>query len=289
MAESNFRDVRDRIDVIRSVDHFFNELVPRLELNEHVFKPDQWTKAFLRGISTVDFSGRKDILEIGIGSGINTIYLLQKYQDIFVIGTDIVQHALDTAKRNIQNLVGEEALQRCAFYYGRDLRHFSPALGDGVSDIIGCIPQVVAPESVNLAEIDNAANYYDPKFYDSVFDWTGLGLNDAVLKKASAILPTGGRIILNLGGRPSKKLLIDLFNQYKYRIDILHEEMVKQDSRTSLESLVEMERHRDDFAFEFFTDESGMDTINAYESERRRLTGEPLYHKIYVIQGTKVG
>ncbi len=287
MIESDIK-IENSIEVTQSVDHFFDAVVPQLELSEHVFKPDQWTKAFLKGINSVDFSDRKDVLEIGVGSGINMIYLLQKYNDIFVIGTDIVQQALDTAKRNIQNLVGTEALQRCAFYYGRDLQYFGSEIGDDVSDIIGCIPQIVVPHGVNLAEKDNTASYYDPKFYQSVFDWAGLGLNDAVLKKAHAILPIGGRAILNLGGRPSKKLLIDMFNQYQYRVDILHEEMIEQTAPTSLEPLIEVERQRNDFTFEFFTDESGKNTINADEAERRRRSGESLYHKIYVIQGTKI-
>lgn len=275
-----------------SVDAFFTSVVSKLELPEDVFPPDQWTRAFLQGLNEADFDGQSDVLEIGIGSGVNAIYLLQRCKEAYIIGTDIKQSVLDTAKRNIQNILGTDALQRCVFCLSPALQYFGPSISEEVKYIIGCLPQVAVPHTVNINEKDNVANYYDPKLYPSsrLFDQAGLGLNDAVLKKAHAILPIDGTVILNLGGRPSKSLLLDLFNQYGYRTDILYEEMIAQAPRTSLESLVEIEKNQNDgFSFEFFADINGKDKINAAEAERRRLAGESLYHKIYVIQGAKVG
>jgi hypothetical protein len=151
--------------------------------------------------------------------------------------------------------------------------------------IIACVPQVPRPPEINLSDGDKTAHYYDATKYTTLqLNTIGLGLNEALLKKAKTHLKPGGKVILNLGGRPSKETLMAMFTNNGYAAAVLHEEIIPQHAETSLKPLAILETEHVN-QYEFFTDAAGQNQINAKQAEQRRLSGESLFHKIYVIEG----
>jgi hypothetical protein len=95
-------------------------------------------------------------------------------------------------------------------------------------------------------------------------------------------------VVLNLGGRPGLEKLRSLFQDAGYQPKVVWEETIPQHAETSLASLAILERDGRHDGFEFFEDSLCAKRIGAREAEARRLRGEPLFHKIYVIAGTLV-
>lgn len=252
--------------------------------------PDQWTRAFLSGLSAFeDFNGKK-ILELGVGTGINAAYILQTREPSVLYATDIDGRCTEVSAKNVQHNVSPEKAIR-----------YRPLLGDrnlaswltevGFADVVYCcLPQVVKAPYMNIHEGNTVGHYYDPALYPSDLHHLGLGLNEFALRQLHPLLEVGGVAILNLSGRPGLGQGLEelLFRKNGYEPKLLYQEVIQQHVMTSVATLAEVEKQTG-HSFEFFTSANGTEDskVNAEIAEARRLAGQPVYHKIYVIAGVK--
>ncbi|MBI4235149.1 hypothetical protein HY604_02520 [Candidatus Peregrinibacteria bacterium] len=256
-----------------------------IEIPPYAFKPDQWSRAFLRGLAKLDVSGKK-CLEIGVGTGINVIYLLAKSPDSIAI-SDKEGRCVPLACRNIRRHCRESQNLAKVLPYGGslDLASWLPFAEDGNFDIIyGCLPQVILPKDKQIYEGDALAHYYERERYASDLGIYGLALNDILLQQVRPHLKPGGSVVLNLGGRPGQKTLEELFRKNGLRPSILHQEIIAQHAETSLSSLATLEV-ASGRQFEFFADQEAKQPLNAEQAETRRQNRLPVFHRIYVYQG----
>ncbi|CAF1070771.1 unnamed protein product [Adineta steineri] len=271
------------IEMIRVRDFYAN--ITRdieIERSPNLFLPDDWTKGFAQGLKNVFKSipgfYNSTVLEIGVGTGINMAGLLSlPCPPARFIGTDISQEAINAssalALRERWNVTLSQSDLLC---------NVSDDILANVDYIVGCIPQVPAPASINLMDIDNFAHYYESK--GTHWDDIGLALNAALLQQAAERAPHAA-IILNLSGRPGIKCLQRLFIENRYKKPfICNVTMVKQHHGTSLAAFAVMENNGRD-AFEFFEDKDGKIPICASAAEQRRLDGKDVYHYVYVLIG----
>ena len=244
------------------------------------FEPDGWSFAFQRGLRRLPLDGRK-VWEVGMGTGLNLLLLNRWFPTAWLRGSDynptctaLVRENLDPSDR-IEILDGTWDL----------VTHTEASCVLEVVDyVIACIPQVPA-NGHDLAEGDNLSHYYAPANYPEARRHVlGLGLNEALLERAHHVLLPGGKVVLNLGGRPGLGRLLEMFRDYGYNPRIVHEEVIPQHADTSLSALARMEESGAAH-FEFFVDAEGTQQVNAQVAEERRLAGQSLYHKIYVIEG----
>lgn len=255
------------------------------------FLPDQWSRAFLQGLSKLELDGLRGV-EIGVGVGINAIYLLRNKGLKDLLASDLEPHLGELSFLNVQsNLHPEEHQGRYfAARGGLDLATWLSA-ADGVDVVFACIPQV-GESSISesgrrkLEQKGGTAHYYDKDKYPSELNAFGLGLNDVLLAQCAGVLKPGGKVILNLAGRPGFETLEQLFAQNGFDHRILHQEVIQQHQGTSLESmaLIEEASGRE---HEFFADQECGHPITAREAEERRKRGISVYHRIYVMEGIK--
>lgn len=139
-------------------------------------------------------------------------------------------------------------------------------------------------------ENEGSSHYYIPSDYPLASEEShklGLALNEQALRTLKDNLNKGGKIILNLGGRPGKENLLNIFTNSGFTPEILHEEFIEQHKETSLETLVAQEKQLPDGkTFEFFNSEKQQ--ISAEMADKLRKSGSQIFHKIYVICGTKL-
>jgi len=274
-----------------STRHVYDLLPPDLCCAESIdvpswaFLPDQWSIAFLRGLKEASKNwSHKKVWEVGVGTGINILCLRGQVRNVTWYYSDVDDRCVPLANENLGVSVDGTATYQ-PLYGSWDL--VCPPVGaqrPHVDIIFGCLPQV--PLHADLSLADRHAHYYDPEAYrDSHLHVYGLGLNEALLTRAREVLRPKGKVILNLGGRPGREKLELLFKEAHYSSRVLHEAIVRQHSATSLESLAHLEEEVS-ASFEFFTDKEAANCIGAIEAERRRLDELPVYHKIYVFEGS---
>jgi hypothetical protein len=245
-----------------------NVVVP---CQDNLFIPDHWTKTLASGLEKVDLAN-KNVLEVGVGIGINMLGLMtSESRPAYFIGTDICTDAI-TLSQKLADTYSLPALS----LRSNLLQNLDDNFLSKIHEIFACIPQV--PACLDLNTGDNAAHYYIPNG-DSWDDY-GLGLNAQLLEQATNRAPQAG-ITLNLSGRPGVEKLSALFKESGREGQIVHETIVPQHIGTSLETLAKMEGngHGD---FEFFRDAQGKESIGARIAEERRISGQDVYHKIYV-------
>ncbi len=266
------------------------------ELVSCVFKPDQWTKAFLRGLYQFGEQGGftdKTVVELGSGCAINLILVNNIYNPKYIYGSDIHPDVYENALKNVSLVLPEEKRNNIEIISGG--HNLDSWMKDDfkVDVIFGCLPQVIAPSHIannNFTGEKNEASshYYIPEEYPLARTSThtlGLALNEHALRKLKSRLNPCGKIVLNLGGRTGKENLLEMFTASGYTPEILHEEFIEQHSGTSIETFVEIEKRSSaDHTFEFFN-EFGQQ-ISAAQADIDRKGGKKIYHKIYVIAGT---
>lgn len=263
----------------------FPEDTLSIEVPNYAFRPDQWSKAFLQGLSKVDVQN-KSCLEVGVGTGINVIYLLTKSPHAIAI-SDKEGRCVPLACRNIRRHFGESKDVEKVLPYSRSLELASwleSAVHDHFDIVYACLPQVILPQGEDINRDDALAHYYEKERYPSDLGIYGLALNDIFLQQARPHLNPGGSVVLNLGGRPGQKTLEELFIRNGFKPTLLHHEVIAQHAETSLRSLstLEVATGRE---FEFFADANAQEPLNASRAEARRESGLPVFHRIYVYQG----
>lgn len=261
------------------------------EVPLYSFLPDQWTRAFLKGLAAFDGFDGKKVLELGVGTGINPAYVLEMRNPVVLCAADIDGRCTEVSAKNVKHNVSPEKAAK-----------YQPILGDqnlasfvtevGFADVVyGCLPQVVKATDMDLHEGNTVGHYYDPALYPSDLHHLGLGLNEYALRQLQPLLHAGGTVILNLSGRPGLGNGLEelLFRKNGYEPRVMHEEVIQQHVMTSVATLAEVEK-RTGHTFEFFTSSTGKPEtqVSATVAEQRRLAGQPVYHKIYVIAGTKI-
>ena len=271
---------------------------------KYAFAPgDGWTAAFLEGLTKCDLNG-KGVIEVGIGTGINAITLLRSFPGIRRFwGSDLEENVAALARRNVlrafANDVDSPHVKKFEIIRGGHslLAWCAGRIQRGEADVvIACIPQVKLPEGIDTATLgaDFHAHYYrlDPDQAPSRFDIFNLGLNHALLCQARDILNPGGKVILNLGGRPGISHLTDLFDEAGFDPKVVHEKIVPQHPGTCLKSLVSDEARLQAqhsmaaFQFELFADKDATKPISAKVAHALMQKHQPVFHKIYVIEGT---
>lgn len=256
---------------------FFNRSQANISISRrpNVFLPDEWTQAFAAGLEKLPSlqAVNRSVLEVGVGTGVVMAGLLTQPQTpLEYIGVDICGDAIQSAQA-----LADKHEWRVKLKASDLLTNMTDAELHYVTHIVACIPQV--PAKVDLSEADNSAHYYLPQ--GSTWDSFGLGLNAALLDQARNRAPQAS-VTLNLSGRPGLERLNELFREYGYNAEVVHETMVSQHGDTSLRSLADLEC--DGCApFEFYADEAGQQRISAVQAEARRLNQAPVFHKIYVL------
>lgn len=248
------------------------------------FTPDAWNTAFLRGLASLAPGWNSErVWEVGVGPGINVLALHSFPCREFYI-SDFNPRCISLALENLA-LNGLDPGRYCPLEGSWDLVTSQNGIKAPQVDVIyACIPQV--PADFDLEEGDNIAHYYRPDRYpDSRLHMVGLGLVEALLKQARSVLKENGSVVLNLGGRPGINRLREMFEMCGYAPRVVHEEIVPQHPETSIGSFVALEKSGHAH-FEFFADNAGLSPINALAAQARRDNGLPLFHKIYIMEGT---
>ena len=278
----------------------------RIYLPDYVFPPDGWTKVFQEGLAEYgarySFDG-KSVAEIGVGSGINALYLLQAHQPASVYGSDINDKTAMAAAWNVMlNLPSDKSEKYRAVLGDWNLADWMPQRGK-IGVFIGCLPQAPLPKGVDIKAGNHYGDYYDPerfegesnpelKAYAHRMNELGLGLNNSALATFNKKLDIGAHVILNFGGRPSLENLEEMFRSNGFKMEVLKESVVEQDSKTDINPFVDRERELQEtdanFSFEFYSNPEGTQRITAAEAHQLRdVEGKHIYHKIYVLLGEK--
>lgn len=258
-----------------------------IRVPEWAFIPDGWSLTLLRGLGKLAHTwSEKCIWEVGVGTGINIAALKYFTLNARWYFSDYNPKCVPLAMENILHVHPEDGTELFPLEGSWDLVT-PPKEGNGlppsVDIIFGCLPQV--PAEIDLAVGDRIAHYYHPSNYpEAHLNAIGLGLNEALLKRAKSVLRLPGLVILNLSGRPGIKRLFRLFYEAGYAPWVVHQENVPQHRGTSLATLATLESHGQE-NFEFFSDSAGNLRINAREAEMRRVAGKEVFHNIYVIAG----
>lgn len=230
--------------------------------------------------------------------------LLRQFSPKAVYGSDINDKTALVAAWNVAlNIPPEQAQKYTAVLGSWNLADWLQSQGR-IDVFIGCLPQAPLPKGVDITKGNHYGDYYDPeKFTDGALpekrafakkmNELGLGLNNSALATFNKKMNMGGDVILNFGGRPGVENLMHLFEENGFRPEILHEAVVEQDPKTDITPFVDREKHMQEsqpnFSFEFYSDPEGQTRVTAAEAYQRRDTDkERIYHKIYVIGGTKV-
>lgn len=262
----------------------------KVQVPDWAFKPDHWNATFLRGLMAVsdDFASAR-LWEVGVGTGINLVALSEIVPDATWYFSDYNPDCVSLAFSNLK-----AAGVDCSSYNPLEGSRNLVFAGEGqttpeVDVVFGCLPQVPTTTQ-DLRESDRIAHYYDPSMFPcSKRHACGLALNEALLKAARNVLLPKGKVVLNLSGRPGERRLHTMFGECGYTSRVLYQAVVPQHAATSLSSLATIESEgRDESEFEFFADSEACMPLNAREAEMRRCSGDPVFHKIFVLEGTLV-
>lgn len=273
----------------REVDHRLGPNIP-IKVPKWAFKPDDWNRALLDGFDRLVYDWNWDglgVWEVGVGTGVNLVVLrhMLRVNSIKWYFSDYDARCVPLAMENLLCYCGD---RRGLYPLKGSWDLVTPPKGGlkapKVDVVFGCLPQV--PLHTDLSVGDKRAHYYNPKRYPKAHqNALGLGLVETLLVRARDVLNPGGKVILNLAGRPGRKRLLSLFRETGYNPHMVESAKIEQHAGTSLASLAALEKNGHD-DFEFFTDFSCEEPIDARGAEALRVAGEDVYHKIYVIAGT---
>ena len=296
--------------------HFFQMEVPN-GLNESfsltllqlpsTFAPEEWSYTFFEGISRYSKSEflNKKMVELGCGNGWISLSVAKKFNCSMIYGFDINPKAILCSKLNLYinafdtdgNLIVEEdgksLLDKVQFEVSDLLSYcFENKIND-FDAIIGCIPQVLAPEeAIDINKINENAN---DEFLHSLSNYTseqgyvedkfGLGLIARSVEESIDLLKPDGKLILNLGERPRREVLERLVKRRGLLINRIWKRKVCQADDTDIDSLVRLEKEMNHH-FEFYTDIHSEIPINARTAKLYASNGGTIYHNLSVYECT---
>jgi methionine S-methyltransferase len=285
-----------------------------------VFSPEEWSVTFFEGLlrySPAEFYDRT-IIELGTGCGWIALALAFHFLPRSIVAVDINPRAILCGKINaylngldakglpVCDHEGKSILERVTFkesdllscFTSKDPTSFQSTKFDR---IIGCIPQVLAPElpvveplasisaSPNVSHSDEVlyslSNYY--QYQGIVEDQFGLGLIARAVEEAIPLLRFNGRVIFNIGGRPGSEVLERMLQRRGLRVKRIWQTRVAQTSDTDISGLVTIERSTGHH-FEFFLSERSPHTISAATAFAIQEAGMLIYHAVSVYEGQLV-
>ena len=260
----------------------------RLELllPPSIFAPEAWAYTFLEGLLKVpldEYDG-KQLVEVGTGSGWIAIALAKFTRLARVHGADLNPHAPSVATCNAW-LNGDAALVARLSFGESDLLRGLPE-GAGWDFIVGCIPQVLrteglpgAPGEADTQELYDLSNY--TALQNVYEDHFGLGLIARLLDEAPEHLAPGGRLLLNLAGRPGRPIIERMFTRRGFTTQVKVARRVMQAADTDIRPLVALEQ-RTQREFEFFMEAHSAEPLRAATALGWLQAGHPIWHEVAV-------
>src|SRR5215470_10571282 len=271
---------------------------------------DPWTVTFQAGLERAELTGRR-VYEVGIGSGANVAVMLRRCAASLVMGSDL-DPRLPVLAQQLVTEVAPDLLDRFRPIQGSvNLIDIPAAMAEvTVADVVvGCLPQVPDPDDAMYTRFHNAqlktavdtgrrvddhmAHYYSwAAFNDYPFNAVGLGLIEALLRRVKSCAPHA-QVVLNLGCRIGKEVVLKLFRSNGYRPEELASSIVRQSDRTDISFFVALEvamrgtGYEKDFVCEFYTDSEGRFPISASAAKEQQDAdpAAPVFHEICVLRG----
>ncbi|MGI8665693.1 MAG: class I SAM-dependent methyltransferase, partial [Jatrophihabitans sp.] len=282
------------------------EAIPALAFNPN----DPWKLTFQAGLERAELSGRR-VYEVGVGSGTNIAFMLQRCAASLVLGSDLDPRLPMLAQKLVAE-VAPDLLDRFRPIQGSVNLIDTPAAMAELTTadvVVGCLPQVPDPEDLMYAQFrvaqletvagigrrvdDYMAHYYPwTAFNDYPYNAVGLGLIEALLRKVRSCAPRA-QVVLNFGCRVGKDVPLRLFRSNGYLPEELASRIVRQHERTDISFFVALEAamrwtgYEKDFVCEFYADPDGRVGISASEAQQRLNAdaSAPVYHEICVLRG----
>lgn len=259
----------------------------RLLLLPSIFAPEDWAYTFLEGLLRVppeEYEGKR-LVEVGTGSGWICIALARLTDLASIEGVDLNPQAAAVATCNLWLNCDAETAARVSFSQGDLLRGFPPE--SRWDFVVGCIPQVLRTEGLETELLEEAdeAKLYDLSNYcalQNVYeDHFGLGLIAKLLDEAPERLLPGGRLLLNLAGRPGRAIIERMFTRRGFSTGVVVARRVKQASDTDIRPLVALEQatHSD---FEFYMAQHSAEPIRAQTALGWLEAGNDIWHEVAV-------
>jgi aspartate/methionine/tyrosine aminotransferase/methylase of polypeptide subunit release factors len=251
-----------------------------------IFAPEAWAYTFLEGLLSVpldEYAG-KQLVEVGAGSGWVCIALAKLTRLSRVHGVDLNPHSPVVARCNAW-LNGDEALVARLSFGESDLLRGVPAEAPW-DFVVGCIPQVLRGEALPgaLSGADEQALYDLSNYFtlQNVYeDRFGLGLNARLLDEAPERLAPGGRLLLNLAGRPGRAIIERMFTRRGFSTRVRVARRVMQAADTDIRPLVALEQ-RTGREFEFFMEARSPEPLRAATALGWLTAGHPVWHEVAV-------
>lgn len=285
------------------------------EVPSFAFDPnDPWTETFQRGLKRADLQGKK-AYEVGIGTGINAVYLLTVCGAQGVSGSDLDPRLIELAESNVRSLAPDFAhcfdpVKGAVSLIDTDEAHQQVAASDVV---IASLPQVGEPGDARVAAIrealhvplaegaddvadDHIAHYYPWTEFDQYpFNAVGLGLNEALLMRVRKHAPKA-EVVMNFGCRIGSDIIFDCFRANGFQPKKLSSQIVEQHSGTDISFFISLEKALqgtgldNDFKCHFYADKEAQKPLSACEAQSL-IEQDPdasLFHEVCVIRGTPV-
>jgi methylase of polypeptide subunit release factors/aspartate/methionine/tyrosine aminotransferase len=244
-----------------------------------IFEPEEWAYTFLEGLLELpldEYTNRR-LVEVGCGSGWVSIALAKFTELAEIRGLDLNPQAAVVARCNAW-LNGDAALvARLDFGTSNLLDALEP--GERWDFVVGCIPQVLRTDSHRgghhgLDDGDDERALYDLSNYTAIQnvyeDLFGLGLLARLLDECPETLGPGGRLLLNIAGRPGRAIIERMFSRRGFATEVSVVRRVRQAADTDIGPLVTLERQTG-AEFEFFVEQRSREPIRA-ETALRWLT-----------------
>ncbi|MDY7226838.1 aminotransferase class I/II-fold pyridoxal phosphate-dependent enzyme [Hyalangium rubrum] len=260
----------------------------RLELllPASIFAPEAWAYTFLEGLLKVpldEYDGKR-LVEVGTGSGWICIALAKFTRLSRIHGVDLNPHAPWVATCNAW-LNGDERMVARLSFGESDLLLGVPERPDW-DFVVGCIPQVLRTEGMPEAPAEaDAQALYDLSNYTALQnvyeDHFGLGLNARLLDEAPERLAPGGRLLLNLAGRPGRSIIERMFTRRGFTTQVRVARRVMQAADTDIRPLVALEQ-RTQREFEFFMEAHSPEPLRAATALGWLQAGHPIWHEVAV-------
>ncbi|MET1256523.1 aminotransferase class I/II-fold pyridoxal phosphate-dependent enzyme [Aliikangiella maris] len=288
------------------LDHYDQTITLDLLQFPSTFLPEAWSFTFYEGLIRYPANEyhNKKVIELGCGIGWISIALALRYLPECMIGLDINPKAIVCARLNlylnafqpngeIKNFAnGRTLLNMIDFYESNLFSHFSD-YPITVDRIIGCIPQVLNPEPEVMEHLIaetssdeylySLSNYFAKQGF--IEDQFGLGLIASAVEQSIGKLKPDGKLILNLGGRPGRKVLERLMQRRGFKVRRIWQTQVEQAADTEINALVDIEKstgHR----FEFYMSASSDIPIDARTALQYANAGGKIYHSVDVYEAT---
>ncbi|WP_224242197.1 aminotransferase class I/II-fold pyridoxal phosphate-dependent enzyme [Hyalangium gracile] len=260
----------------------------RLELllPPSIFAPEAWAYTFLEGMLKVpldEYDGKR-LVEVGTGSGWICIALAKFTRLSRIHGVDLNPHSPWVAICNAW-LNGDERMVARLSFGESDLLRGLPE-GAVWDFVVGCIPQVLrtdglpeAPAEADTQELYDLSNY---TVLQNVYeDHFGLGLIARLLDEVPEHLAPGGRLLLNLAGRPGRPIIERMFTRRGLTTQVRVARRVMQAADTDIRPLVALEQ-RTQREFEFFMEAHSAEPLRAATALGWLQAGHPIWHEVAV-------